>query len=169
MNHKDLKKEGEFRIAKQFIDWFNEKNKTSYRIEKEEDDDTNCDIRMITDRDKQYDIQVVTSEGEIIKQAVMNSKSFKKDGSMKAMDVRLKDWIVESVNKKENRYPKEVKKNTILLISGGFFISGPNYLDSIKDVFKETYFNSIYYVSRPMSSYPETDYSKNGFVFGFKE
>lgn len=81
----------------------------------------------------------------------------------------IKKWIDDVIKKKNEKYPPEVKKNLVLLIEGHIPTPAPVDISSIGHNYSSCQFKGIYYVSLPVYSSEETDYTKNGFVVPIKD
>lgn len=169
MNIKNRKKVNELKITEQFLKWFNSTNKLDYKAEANNIDDSEIDIIGFSANNlSSLLFQIVTSEGVTLKLAIDNTKSFECGLGMKTIDVNLKEWVEKAINNKEKKYPKEIKEKIILLIEGGPPTSTPGYLRKNLDDFSSSDFMGIYFVSRPVNSFPESEYTKNGFIYPIK-
>jgi len=89
-----------------FINLINKKYNTDYRIEKNPKEYSDIDCYAISDSSKfnNFDLQLVSSDREIPRLSVENTRRFKKGEHMIASNVDYKTWILKAIEDKENSY-----------------------------------------------------------------
>ena len=161
----------ELQYANCFIQWLNKKYSLDYQIKENSEENSEVDAYAIS-KSKCYpklNLQVTTSHGEIFKHSAVNTNCLKKGKDIICNDVNIENWIHSAIEKKaKNKYSPELQKDLILLIEGHIPTPTPDDIPKLQHD-SDYPFKGIYYVSLPVYSSIETEYTKNGFVVPIKD
>lgn len=144
-----------------FLNWLNRKYGFDYSLKfnQEVDEVDNFGTSIISPT---LNLQLTFARGDFFR--VVKGK--------KLGQVNLVGEIQSAVSHKENRYPKDLKIKTILLIQAvpptPALVEMPKAETKLKDSINSD-FKGIYYVSPPMTVDPATKETKDGFVITIKD
>lgn len=128
------------------------------RSESEEDND--ADTYITDSMGQEVKIQNVTSEGEVLRNAIENGREFERGGHFRAHQVDHGSWVQGVIDKKEARgYTDPI--SMVLAIKGSMPTPSPETILEMRQV--ESSFGGIYYVSTPTSS------ADSGYVVALKK
>jgi len=156
----------ELKVAWFFIKWLNKENGTGFNIQDGEDENSEIDVRAVSDKGEELNLQIRTSAHDVLKTGPQNTKRFKKGLPIIVGDVDYPRWILEAIEEKENKYPVSLKKETTLLLGGCLPTPEPRIVERIS--IPPSKFKNIYYVSLPSSSFPIRKEVEEGYVICMK-
>lgn len=161
----------ELQYSQFFIQWLNKKTcNMDYQVSENNEENSEIDAYAISKSNcyPKLNLQVATSHGEIFKRSAINTNRLKKGKDIIVGDVDIEKWIYDVIKKKDKMYSSEVKENLVLLIEGHIPTPAPEDIPKSQQ-YSDCPFKGIYYVSLPVYSSIETDYTKNGFVVPIKD
>lgn len=169
------KKYEESKYAKFFIDRLNLRYGLDYKIapnEKEGKLDSDVDVYAVSDTRPTLNIQLITRESTL-KQILANlqkrSKLTGKTAFGPGINYDMKNWIIQAIEKKEGHYPTDVKRQLILLITGGVgILLNIDYARKIFTDFDNSDFKGIYSVQLPFAS-DASRYPHGGQIIAIKD
>ncbi len=150
------KKEKELEVARFFIDRHNIRFGTDYIVNLDEKDhEIDCVASSTSKALDDMNIQVTTTDTNLIENAL---ETIKKPRTVIPMYNKWEDDIVDSITKKSDKYPDELKESVVLLVRSDWAISfNHDYLiGKTKKVSRDSKFKSIYYIKLPDSELKET-------------
>jgi len=149
----------------------NKKYNTDYRIEKNPKEYSDIDCYAISDSSKfnNFDLQLVSSDREIPRLSVENTRRFKKGEHMIASNVDYKTWILKAIEDKENSYTPKLRNNLILLIEGCSPMIPQDLIEIEAQKYVNLSYKGVYYIAPPTICFPETKETKNGYIVSFKD
>lgn len=108
-----MKNNSEKGHSKYFANWLNNKYGFDYIVDINREEDSPVDA-FLTSKQKKFPrlkLQFSTSEGKLIKNAIINKKRFNEGKSIEAFKVKPKEWIGKVIERKKNKYPPMQKVN----------------------------------------------------------
>jgi len=167
----------ELEYSKFFIDRLNNRHNLDYVVYPNENErklDKEIDVYAKSNNFPILNLQVRTRERifkELFPRLQKESKTTRKNIVMAPVtDMNTENWIAEAIREKEKKYPSDVKRNLILLITGDV---GPlfneNYAKKTFDEFKNSEFKGIYSIHLPSLDPKTSNYLHNGQIIAIKD
>lgn len=171
MNSKDE----ELKFSNFFVQRLNNHYRLNYKVVPNKESNSDVDIYAVSENNNILQLQLVTlerrlreAEGDLQKRAIKDKKKFVYIRG-RAMNLDLITWIEEAIQKKEIKYPENVKKELVLLITGEI---GPliniSYARESFFIYRNSAFKGIYLV-RPSTDYANTGNIINGQIIAIKD
>jgi len=155
----------ELGYARFFVKWLNNTYGFDYVAKPNTEENSPIDIFAISSTgESRLNLQIVTSHGDVMKNRAKNQDAIKKGEALSVGDVNIEKWVLEAIDKKNKKYPSDIKRDLILLIAGFIPTPEPDSVRKTLQSITRLLFKGIYYVSLPVISSQVTEYTRNGFV-----
>gem|GEM_PF-6590521 len=143
------KRAKELEVARVFINRHNIRFGTDYIVNLDEKDhEIDCVASSTSKVLDDMNIQVTTTDTNLIENTL---ETIKKPRTIIPMYNKWEDDIADSIRKKSNQYPTNLKENVVLLVrsDSGFPFNHDYLIEKTEEVCKNSRFKSIYYISLP--------------------